>query len=117
MRGLKQSIMEKEIEKYKSHPTWVRGLKLVSIRVFDRGAKVAPYVGAWIETGINKAAKKMNKMSHPTWVRGLKLNIKPVSIGVARSHPTWVRGLKLFSWSNIVSSCGVAPYVGAWIET
>ena len=33
-----------------SHPTWVRGLKLVVVVVELAGAKVAPYVGAWIET-------------------------------------------------------------------
>ncbi len=33
-----------------SHPTWVRGLKLKT-RVFRRfNGRVAPYVGAWIET-------------------------------------------------------------------
>ena len=34
----------------RSHPTWVRGLKLVVVVVELAGAKVAPYVGAWIET-------------------------------------------------------------------
>ena len=32
------------------------------------------------------------------------------------SHPTWVRGLKLSTCDNWKSR-GVAPYVGAWIET
>ena len=34
----------------RSHPTWVRGLKLCKVRVLWLDYKVAPYVGAWIET-------------------------------------------------------------------
>ena len=34
-----------------------------------------------------------------------------------RSHPTWVRGLKLLNGALFVNILGVAPYVGAWIET
>ena len=34
----------------RSHPTWVRGLKLGSFDVAQRNELVAPYVGAWIET-------------------------------------------------------------------
>ena len=34
----------------RSHPTWVRGLKLKFFRTITGGAQVAPYVGAWIET-------------------------------------------------------------------
>ena len=54
---------------------------------------VAPYVGAWIETFVMCGVRSSLK-SHPTWVRGLKLS-------VAEWHA-----------HNIV-----APYVGAWIET
>ena len=55
----------------RSHPTWVRGLKLGDI----------PYLHD-------------SFMSHPTWVRGLKLNTFPRNFTRHRSHPTWVRGLK-----------------------
>ena len=34
----------------KSHPMWVRGLKLAFVEFCHPAAKVAPYVGAWIET-------------------------------------------------------------------
>ena len=35
-----------------SHPTWVRGLKLLdSVRLL-KAETVAPYVGAWIETSL-----------------------------------------------------------------
>ena len=33
------------------------------------------------------------------------------------SHPVWVRGLKPFIVSGAHFSNGVAPRVGAWIET
>ena len=33
------------------------------------------------------------------------------------SHPTWVRGLKLPFLYHLRKVMGVAPYVGAWIET
>ena len=78
---------------FKSHPTWVRGLKHVnSVLIF---------------IGIS---------SHPTWVRGLKLNkFMRISLLVG-SHPTWVRGLKHVSETQ-KRQVYVAPYVGAWIET
>ena len=78
----------------KSHPTWVRGLKLCGVFATVQENRVPPYVGAWIET---------------TWQY-----IK--EIGIQKSHPTWVRGLKHHKLKT-VSSCPVAPYVGAWIET
>ena len=34
----------------RSHPMWVRGLKLAYRSVIGIGNEVAPYVGAWIET-------------------------------------------------------------------
>ena len=55
----------------KSHPEWVRGLKLD-----------------------NCMGSGTTAMSHPEWVRGLK---QPYRITVKRdimSHPEWVRGLK-----------------------
>ena len=33
-----------------SHPTWVRGLKLLCAQTVQEILEVAPYVGAWIET-------------------------------------------------------------------
>ena len=34
-------------------------------------AEVAPHVGAWIETA-EKTSERLAQQSHPTWVRGLK---------------------------------------------
>ena len=35
---------------FKSHPVWVRGLKLLSLVLLRSTPRVAPRVGAWIET-------------------------------------------------------------------
>ena len=43
-----------------------------SIRNIWQGRKVAPYVGAWIETVRRELIFSLSK-SHPMWVRGLKL--------------------------------------------
>ena len=56
----------------RSHPTWVRGLKLCS-----------------------RCISNLRVMSHPTWVRGLKHSTNIHDIAGGESHPTWVRGLKL----------------------
>ena len=50
---------------------WVRGLKLILLRLLTLLALVAPYVGAWIETAT--ALRTLADIrSHPMWVRGLK---------------------------------------------
>ena len=48
--------------KHKSHPTWVRGLKLIYHYEENTENNVAPYVGAWIET------------------RHVPLNVQPLSV-------------------------------------
>ena len=79
---------------YKSHPTWVRGLKL-TYQLFQVG----------------------NSTSHPTWVRGLKPGVRLHPASILLSHPTWVRGLKRVILAKGGGVFEVAPYVGAWIET
>ena len=49
VRGLKLSLVLVYLLALPSHPTWVRGLK-PSTLVLRQCLKVAPYVGAWIET-------------------------------------------------------------------
>ena len=73
-------------------------------------------MGAWIETQ-QKYIYKLLFKSHPTWVRGLKLLAGVAVDAVAPSHPTWVRGLKRTVQESGRRFEGVAPYVGAWIET
>ena len=55
----------------KSHPTWVRGLKLAYQKIYSDFYR-----------------------SHPTWVRGLKPLSFLKNVKGKMSHPTWVRGLK-----------------------
>ena len=40
------------MDRWMSHPTWVRGLKQSSFTLTVMNLRVAPYVGAWIETHI-----------------------------------------------------------------
>ena len=77
-----------------SHPVWVRGLKLIALRVYLTLLK-----------------------SHPVWVRGLKHHLLTMLLRLSLSHPVWVRGLKPpISKGEPEITC-VAPRVGAWIET
>ena len=75
---------------------WVRGLKLKSTSLRRTGEKVAPYVGAWIETVVSETMR-MTIIVAPyvgAWIE------TPACIGQLRlkmSHPMWVRGLKLFA--------------------
>ena len=95
---------------------WVRGLKH-GIRKPNRvRPRVAPRVGAWIETLHNQITQN-RPLSHPVWVRGLKQHLFPTLIFGLLSHPVWVRGLKLFAVEQAVYFDFVAPRVGAWIET
>ena len=72
---------------------WVRGLKQFAYQADETNGKVAPRVGAWIETASYKGRRKQ-KQSHPVWVRGLKRPVLPQYFRFRQSHPVWVRGLK-----------------------
>ena len=50
VRGLKLMSLKRIVKKRLSHPTWVRGLKQASVVSGASILCVAPYVGAWIET-------------------------------------------------------------------
>ena len=72
VRGLKLWLTDGDTLNFLSHPSWVRGLKRHrpnSLRVADR---VAPLVGAWIETKNGHLMITQSSTSHPSWVRGLK---------------------------------------------
>ena len=61
-----------------SHPTWVRGLKLLLAEGVGAVESVAPHVGAWIET-LQLIFCILSIGSHPTWVRGLKPDIRGIN--------------------------------------
>ena len=94
VRGLKLKRQLVTTGKLRSHPVWVRGLKPVTRNSHDGSRRVAPRVGAWIETAGFFAFTTSIALSHPVWVRGLKLDEE------------WLEEL-----------LEVAPRVGAWIET
>ena len=57
VRGLKRVVVNFDEGEAVSHPTWVRGLKLACDRFALPQPEVAPYVGAWIETGTGMSYK------------------------------------------------------------
>ena len=81
-------------DELRSHPVWVRGLKrsIICFSIFV--GKVAPRVGAWIETPVNQMSRMEAAGSHPVWVRGLKQLQFEHERDQRQSHPVWVRGLK-----------------------
>ena len=100
-----------------SHPVWVRGLKHELLRSFPLKKKVAPRVGAWIETPTNWYIFKSNSVAPRVgaWIETLTSLLDLNSWH--QSHPVWVRGLKLTCFLYLVLDFVVAPRVGAWIET
>ena len=78
----------------RSHPMWVRGLKQRKPQHHQIPAKVAPYVGAWIET----------RMA----VSRMRMRIVAPYVGA------WIETI---SAEPLPDEEQVAPYVGAWIET
>ena len=95
VRGLKLRVHGSHDPQGASHLVWVRGLKHQFIYKLNGWIKVAPRVGAWIETA--------NKLKNGSPIFG--------------SHLVWVRGLKLLVPRMLINISLVAPRVGAWIET
>ena len=99
-----------------SHPTWVRGLKLNTIKKNRGECSVAPYVGAWIETSFstNLAVKLTVAPYVGAWIETLVEELSECNVYVAPYVGAWIE-------THINAPLGgtpyVAPYVGAWIET
>ena len=119
-----------------SHPSRVRGLKLLSLcrlslsmfapitgawieTIFGQSIEFtmlfAPITGAWIETR-NGYATGCKSYSHPSRVRGLKLRYSNAFFDSVISHPSRVRGLKQPRDAPRHRRT-FAPITGAWIET
>ena len=86
--------MREEWAPVKSHPMWVRGLKLRSSSLLVS-----------------------NVMSHPMWVRGLKLGIDDATYVATHVAPYVGAWIETSGHGRAVHGDRVAPYVGAWIET
>jgi len=94
VRGLKFGTDNPQAIAPKSHPTWVRGLKLIGGRT-----DLMIYIA-----------------SHPTWVRGLKSKrnlLQERKRDVAPYMGAWIE-MKIVTESALIMH--VAPYMGAWIE-
>ena len=50
VRGLKRDGNVVDVVTTESHPSWVRGLKPQKLVIHGTSVRVAPLVGAWIET-------------------------------------------------------------------
>ena len=98
-----------------SHPVWVRGLKLMVAKVL-LNRKVAPRVGAWIETVHYAHCCKMLIVAPRVgaWIETVNDLQRGGKIYVAPRVGAWIETL---SKSLEVGKCKVAPRVGAWIET
>ena len=82
-----------------SHPTWVRGLKPTLLYVSSLHTKVAPYVGAWIETDTLKNMLPSYVVAPyvGAWIETYEVFLRYPG---SKSHPTWVRGLKLLRFAD-----------------
>ena len=63
------------------------------------------------------ARRCQQDQSLPMWERGLKRAAGHVVVVEVESLPMWERGLKLSRDGRSGRGGGVAPHVGAWIET
>ena len=78
---------------------------------------VAPYAGAWIETGHRSHPYAVHPVAPyaGAWIETSKIDIL---ILLSVSLPTRERGLKRYPKTTMIHTpSAVAPYAGAWIET
>ena len=87
-------VRQQFTQEQQSHPSWVRGLKLIGILSHNKSIR-----------------------SHPSWVRGLKHIYDRRINRCWTSHSSWVRGLKPYLVGLKPEGGKVALLVGAWIET
>ncbi len=114
-RGLKHLLLYVIFFNAWSLPMWERGLKQILRCGRCGGCRVAPHVGAWIETNPTDYCR-YGSASLPMWERGLKRMMTEGKWRDITSLPMWERGLKPpDSVCEVLAS--VAPHVGAWIET
>ena len=94
----------------------MRGLKQLDVVEIKPLKKVAPCVGAWIETMYGKVYRVRDEVAPcvGAWIETRRFR---KIIPDVMSHPAWVRGLKQVRRKGTESPEIVAPCVGAWIET
>ena len=81
-----------------------------------RPTRVAPRVGAWIETSVTTWQWSHEDVAPRVgaWIETLK---NRTATDLPRSRPAWARGLKPLFMAEKFFNTKVAPRVGAWIET
>ena len=65
---------------------------------FEPLAKVAPLVGAWIETDLTQDSPEFRIVA-PLVGAWIETSAPYLAASVSMSHPSWVRGLKLIKES------------------
>ena len=113
-RGLKRNHHQVGDIRQRSLPMWERGLKRIRGRVIR--IRVAPHVGAWVETTMRQRAV-LSSLVAPrvgAWIETGRMAIRK---SLQASLPVWERGLKPTHPTKVLQACSVAPRVGAWIET
>ena len=100
----------------KSHPAWVRGLKLFHFPTLTTLTLVAPCMGAWIETYkvVKSRAVDVVAPCMGAWIETYLQAYKNFEQAVAPCVGAWIETYKVVK-SRAVDV--VAPCVGAWIET
>ena len=78
-------------------------------------AKVAPFVGAWIEIILSAHLSFLLGVA-PFVGAWIEISICSSNTFLVASHPLWVRGLKFWALNHDEDWYKVAPFVGAWIE-
>ena len=93
-RGLKQQTSTWVVTCGRVAPHVGAWIETNKTSFFKKTLYVAPHVGAWIETSCTVAAMPHISTSLPMWERGLKHVIQFRHHLLKRSLPMWERGLK-----------------------
>ena len=72
MRGLKLVLINRVFMIFKVAPLVGAWIETLLMRIDSLKCDVAPLVGAWIETAKANDLRAAGLKSHPSWVRGLK---------------------------------------------
>ena len=94
----------------------MRGLKHIAFQCLDLCRRVAPRVGAWIETK-GRCPLAVGDSVAPrvgAWIETYDNDLLTISGTVAPRVGAWIETLNVL---GVVLNMIVAPRVGAWIET
>ena len=98
-------------------PLWEHGLKHEVMEQENTTDKVAPFMGAWIETRSRRLRYFSLSKLLPLWEHGLKQVRLGFCFRMQTLLPLWEHGLKPMFPPSVWDRMQVAPFMGAWIET